>query len=600
MSTRARLLPLLAAALLACTALGVAPPPQAAARRVVMISFDSGTDWIADRLISEGKAPALAAVARDGASADAMISVLPTLTAVAHASFWTGAFPRAHGATDNYMPRTPTSDHTLLETRSGYLSDVLTAEPIWETAARAGKRVLVMQASGAYPFTPRYRDRLTHFDVYANELLRSEVVAGTLSQGPLRFRIGETEAAASRGPGRSIVLTVGDTRAELQPGTAGFSQPLTVTVGGVHGLVRVGLLEHDIVTGRVLLVHGDVARVVGTDDAKRDDLVAEAGVTFGEAGAGHYNAGRFGPTLADDGDGRAERHLVNTTLANQQYFDGLLRYAARQQWDLLTLYVPSMDIAGHALAGMLDPDTPGHDPALAARVWPFYEDLFRRSVDDYVAEIRRLVPEAAIVIGSDHGVEGMRRQWFPNAVLREAGLLVEGPDGRTDLARSRAVVLSGHSGAVFVNSTRYRGGIVPESERQAVKRLVTSAMLSARDPESGTPLVRNVVDVDLDGEALGVGGEVAPDLFVDPAPGYFGSARTGQRAFVGPANRRGWGVHGPFPTRRRLHAFFLAVGPGVPAGARLGIVRQVDAAPTVARLLGIAPPADAVGRALFE
>ncbi len=63
-------------------------------RRVVLISFDAGADWIVDRLIAAGKAPAFAALAREGAQADAMISVIPSLTAVAHASLWTGAFPR--------------------------------------------------------------------------------------------------------------------------------------------------------------------------------------------------------------------------------------------------------------------------------------------------------------------------------------------------------------------------------------------------------------------------------------------------------------------------------------------------------------------------
>ena len=63
------------------------------ARRVVLISFDAGADWIVDRLIAAGKAPAFAALAREGAQADAMISVIPSLTAVAHASLWTGAFP---------------------------------------------------------------------------------------------------------------------------------------------------------------------------------------------------------------------------------------------------------------------------------------------------------------------------------------------------------------------------------------------------------------------------------------------------------------------------------------------------------------------------
>src|SRR4026209_1475354 len=123
-------LALVAGISMACATLPTASTtPQVTARRVVLISFDAGADWIVDRLIAAGKAPAFAALASEGAQADAMISVIPPLTAAAHAPLWTAAFPRPHGATDTYMPMAPAAAHTLVERRSGYLSDVLRAEP---------------------------------------------------------------------------------------------------------------------------------------------------------------------------------------------------------------------------------------------------------------------------------------------------------------------------------------------------------------------------------------------------------------------------------------------------------------------------------------
>ena len=251
-----------------------------------------------------------------------------------------------------------------------------------------------------------------------------------------------------------------------------------------------------------------------------------------------------------------------------------------------------MDVAGHALVGMLDPDTPGHDPVLAEKIWPVYEEMFARCMDDYVTAIRRLVPDATLVIGADHGVEGNRRWWYPNAVLREAGLLAEARQRRgRPRENARAVPLftrRRHLRELHALQGRHRQ---PTANGSDVKAAVRAALLSARDPESGTPLVRAVVDTELDGEALGIGGEFAPDLYFDPTPGYMASARFGSKEVVGPAVTMGMGAHGPFPTRRRLHGIFYAVGPGVRAGARPGIVRQVDPAPTVARLLGIPPPA---------
>ena len=47
-----------------------------------------------------------------------------------------------------------------------------------------------------------------------------------------------------------------------------------------------------------------------------------------------------------------------------------------------------------------------------------------------------------------------------------------------------------------------------------------------------------------------------------------------------------------------MAGIFLAIGRGVPAGARPTAVRMIDVAPTVARLLGIDPPRHAEGRAI--
>lgn len=50
------------------------------------------------------------------------------------------------------------------------------------------------------------------------------------------------------------------------------------------------------------------------------------------------------------------------------------------------------------------------------------------------------------------------------------------------------------------------------------------------------------------------------------------------------------GNHGSDPTVPQLRAGFIAVGPGIPAGLRLGTVRLIDVAPTAARILGVSLP----------
>jgi len=60
------------------------------------------------------------------------------------------------------------------------------------------------------------------------------------------------------------------------------------------------------------------------------------------------------------------------------------------------------------------------------------------------------------------------------------------------------------------------------------------------------------------------------------------------------------GAHGYDPSVPDMGAIFFALGRGVPAGTKLGEVRSIDVAPTAAALLGIDPPEESEGRALFS
>lgn len=80
-----------------------------------------------------------------------------------------------------------------------------------------------------------------------------------------------------------------------------------------------------------------------------------------------------------------------------------------------------------------------------------------------------------------------------------------------------------------------------------------------------------------------------PRVFVEPGAAPNLLARV-LRAFAA-----GRGSHGYEPTVREMGAIFVALGRGVPAGARLGTVRALDVAATVSSLLGIAPPSQSEG-----
>jgi predicted AlkP superfamily pyrophosphatase or phosphodiesterase len=86
-------------------------------------------------------------------------------------------------------------------------------------------------------------------------------------------------------------------------------------------------------------------------------------------------------------------------------------------------------------------------------------------------------------------------------------------------------------------------------------------------------------------------------LTVEP-PRTFIAMGVAERSVALATGVLGWqrGMHGHDPAHPDMGGVFFAVGYGVPRGERIGPVRAIDVAPTVAALLGIEPPRDAEGQ----
>jgi predicted AlkP superfamily phosphohydrolase/phosphomutase len=571
---------------------------EPAARRVVLVSLDGAADWMFDRLLEQGKAPAFAELARDGAVAEAALSTVPSLTSVAHATIWTGAPPSVTGVSGNAVLVGPPGEHTILEKLSGFESQARRAQPIWEAAARAGKRALVLQGTGAYPFpNPALANELL-FDVYGWRLSPAQLVTGSLVAGQYSLDTPAGPAVLSPGEGGGLQVAAGGRSWTISTtGGPAWTPPIAARVGDEEGAFTIGLLDYSAVTGAFMLVRGQVLRISSSDPAEVAPFRALAGTLVDEGSfVGWYQHERLGPTLASGGTGRAEERLVALSAAAQSYSDGALAYASGREWDLLVCYSPVFDAFAHAMVGIVDPDSSRSNPALAERAWPHLERAFAITVDRFVADIRRRFPDATLIVTSDHGMEGTGRVVFPNVILKQAGLLELDANGAIDLARTKAAVLDQRAGLVTLNTADRKGGIVPAAERAILKRQVATALLGARDPDTGAPVIRAVLDADVDGAALGFSAEGGADLVLDPSPDY-AIYVDASGSLVAAASKLavGEGKHGPLPTRRRLQGIFFAAGPGVAPGLRLPLVRLTDVAPTVARLLGIPPPAQATG-----
>lgn len=621
----------------------LAPALAGEAPRAIVVSWDGAGDEVVDRLLAEGRLPAVAALAERGLAASWVRSSFPSKTAAAHAAIWTGTWAAGSGITANEVPLLPRAEHTLLDFQSGFSSLAATGEPLFLTAALAGRRVVALSATQSIPATPlreRLRrrgvaeDRLTVVGGFESPLASAEAIDAA-AFGPARpgwngvaHRQGAREAVL-RVAGTTFHLLLYDDPADPVRGLdrllvrvgsrdrrrasaeavlaahpagaepAAWSPPFCVVDGSRHANTFFRLFDLAPDGSRVLLYRRAAYALSGA--IAPADLAAyeKAYPGFQDSGFAAYVRGDLGATLGDGGSGEAERRVLEIVAFDVQLLTAGATFALRAwQPDLLFHYALEADDAGHAWMGMLDSRAPGYDAALAERVWPFYARVFELLDRWLGALVAAAPPETIVALVSDHGHAGVRRWVYVNRILEEAGLLAWDAAGRVDLART-AVAAPFSDFQLRVNGTERRGGIVPPEDRAAVLRRATAALLAARDPENGAAVVRLVARPE-EVPAYGIAGPLAGDLLFDLAPGYY--LRTGRSGVaVTPSDRAdGGGEHGFWPERREMQAIFYAAGPGIAAGARPGEIRAIDIAPTLAHLLGLPAPAQATGRVLGE
>lgn len=610
----------LAATLVA--SVGVAP----ASTRLVLVSWDGAADWIVDRMLAEGHLPNVAALARDGVAAEYSVTTFPARTAPGHAAIWTGAWPAVNGIVNNAAPRLPRSENTILDSQRGFQSSLLTAEPIYLTAARAGRRVVALSGTHHYP-APAIRERLAAAGV-PEERFRSFsgfeyglAPAKALTQasfgpdGRARFRMGATdfEAQIVRDRGRAtavVVRTGGREVAQLRPsGPSGsfenWSSPVEIVgdpgsaaVAGRRGNTFFRLFEMAPDGSRILLYACRAAHVGGVASEADLDAYRRAYAGFHDEGFDVYAAGGFGKTIMEGGDGVAEERLLEVAAFDCELLKRSFRFAWRT-WDpeVVVHYSPLSDTAAGYWMGVMDPESLAYDAENAARLWPYFARIYRL-LDDWLGDMRSVAgPGTVFALVSDHGMAGMARYVHINVALERAGLLTRGPDGRIDLSRTQ--IAAGYGDTFLnVNTTDWKGGIVPPAEKDAVIERAVEVLLDLRDPETGRRLVRRVWRPE-EFPGLGVGGERSGDLYFDLETSYMPS-RAFADAVVTKIEPWGVGTHVYWPERRNMHAIFYAAGPGLAIGRRLPGIRHIDIAPTLAAAVGIPIPPQATGLAIGQ
>lgn len=582
--------------------------------KVALITIDGSPAPLLADAMARGVMPNLERLRSTGATSFRVTSTRPAPTAVAHATVYTGAWPSSHGVTGN---RIATASGTL----DGFASTSLLAEPLWITAARQGLAVTTLGAPQSSPFSPWEADRrfggnfsrqLTVLAAYDGPPPDEGVVTERdLAQNASNEWKGAPASAreiALAGQGRALYALAFDDPANPQIGldtvlvaprrdfAAGVR--LTTTPTGEEAFGRLpGATPTEMPTflrlfdlapdGSRLLLYRIDGRAVTSNRARAAAEVNRAtGGSIGNGASRLYGSGAFGPTLAQGGDGAAERRYLETVRLVTHQFMRLAEIGLqRTRWEFLIGYLPYPDEALHAWMGYLDPRTPGHDPALAARLAPFVDTLLGL-VDEYVGAVARLAGDGSVVIvTADHGMTGVSREVRINEVLKTAGLLVTSADGSVDVERTRLWCPPTNPSFIV------RGGGAAEAGDLAA---AAAALLAVTDPASGTSVVDSVWQPGGPGAPAGLGGPRGGALYYSLAAGYAPTSALGDGA-VGP--RPPSGTHAADPALPSMQVPLVVSGPGIATGTDLGTLDLVDMAPTFALILAIDPPRDSEGRA---
>jgi predicted AlkP superfamily pyrophosphatase or phosphodiesterase len=293
--------------------------------------------------------------------------------------------------------------------------------------------------------------------------------------------------------------------------------------------------------------------------------------------------------------------------------------------DLVMVYIEQPDGSGHQFTltdrrQATDPRNPAsigdnQDQAKIAR-YDSYLKFAYQTADRAVKRIAEAAgPQANVFVVSDHGMAPFHTAVSLTNILRNAGIDTSQLGIRT----------SGPAANIYVNlQGRESGGTVDPSTYASLVAQITAVLKSAIDPNPtfNGSLKNKLIFTDVESRPLncaqGVGlctnakiGQDFGDVFALMAEGYNfdglqspGVARQGDPAFNATASMFSvpnfYGAHGHNSDLVSMSATFIAAGPRIAKHKTIGQVRNIDVAPTIMHLLGVAPGEDVDGRVLSE
>src|SRR6476646_8741733 len=278
----------------------------------------------------------------------------------------------------------------------------------------------------------------------------------------------------------------------------------------------------------------------------------------------------------------------------------ILNRVDQKDWDLLVGVIESTDRVQHMMWRLIDPKHPLYDAALASKFGDSIERVYKRA-DDFVGEVvKRAGPGVPVLIVSDHGFHSWRKAVNLDTWLVQNGYMAlkgqqVGDKKLSDLfgggtfwenvdwSRTRAYAMG--IGQIYFNvrGRESQGIVSPGAESAALADELSTRLLTLKDPDDGTKIVRAVYKRDdiYSGPYLAN----AAELQVGMDEGYRVSWQTtlgGSPPGIVYKNDRKWSAdHGGYDYQITSGVFVSNRPMTIPPEGGSHIPRIIDIAPTV-------------------
>jgi len=603
--------------------------------KLVLIGVDGAIPLLVEKLIKEGRLPNIAKIAKKGIFGK-VLAPYPTVTPNNWTSLVTGAWAGTTGITDYHVhhPGEP-----LDVIYSGFNTKECSAEYLWDSAERAGKKVLLMKYSASWPPTikkgiqvdgcgPNWTDEVHEIcgeNLFTNmrgyplatqinfkpldddaevlvsplefkphhQLARKQLVFNIVGESTLDLTSIEPAVLYAllpsvNGAYKQLIISrsteIEDKTAKLNVGD--WSDWIKLCFSskdkGIEGLTRFKLIELSEDAERFRLYATHVMPVKGwtQPDSIGPELI-----------------GKFGGFVQRPGwDGRIrgwiddETFLELVNYQNEWMAEASVYLMKKYGCDLFFLQTHGPDYAHHLYMNMVDPLTNSDEKSRRYN----FECLVKvyESVDRLVGKIVEAVDEKTlVVVVSDHGAQPHIGSVNVYKILADGGLLSfkEDESGRQVIDWSKTMAVPQRNCYVYVNlKGREPHGIVePGEEYEKVREKVIELFLNYRDERTGKNPFCFVLKRE-DARVLGLYGDRIGDIIYAVHPGF--GHEHGQQLSTAE-----FGLFGS------MDSLLVIAGPGIKKNAEIKPTRWlVDVAPTIAYLLGIPVPRDADGSIMYE